>query len=53
MSGTSVGALNGALICMDDLERAENLWANISYSQIMDVDDELMGRLFDLSLIHI
>ena len=47
VSGTSVGALNGALICMDDLERAENLWANISYSQIMDVDDELMGRLFD------
>lgn len=47
VSGTSVGALNGALICMDDLERAENLWANISYSQVMDVDDELMGKLFD------
>ena len=43
VSGTSVGALNGALICMDDLERAENLWANISYSQIINVDDELMG----------
>lgn len=49
VSGTSVGALNGALICMDDLERAENLWANISYSQIINVDDELMGRLFDKS----
>lgn len=47
VSGTSVGALNGALICMDDLERAENLWAHISYSQIMNVDDELMRRLFD------
>lgn len=47
VSGTSVGALNGALICMDDLERAENLWANISYSQVMDVDDELMKKLFD------
>ncbi len=47
VSGTSVGALNGALICMDDLEKAENLWRNISYSQIMNVDDELMRRLFD------
>ncbi len=51
VSGTSVGALNGALICMDDLERAENLWANISYSQIINVDDELMGRLFDKSQV--
>ena len=49
VSGTSVGALNGALICMGDLERAENLWANISYSQVMDVDDGLMKRLFDKS----
>ena len=29
VAGTSVGALNGALICMGDLERAENLWKNI------------------------
>ena len=49
VSGTSVGALNGALICMDDLEKAEKLWANISYSQVMDVDDALMRRLFDKS----
>ena len=47
VSGTSVGALNGALICMGDLEKAENLWSNIAYSQIMDVDDELMASLFD------
>ena len=44
VSGTSVGALNGALICMDDLEKAENLWRNISYSQIMNVDDELLRQ---------
>lgn len=35
-----MGALNGALMCMDDLEKAEMLWDNISYSQIMDIDDE-------------
>lgn len=47
VAGTSVGALNGALICMDDLERAERLWKNIAYSKVMDVDDEMMARLFD------
>ena len=47
VAGTSVGALNGALICMGDLERAENLWKNIEYSQVMDVNDERMQSLFD------
>ena len=41
-AGTSVGALNGALICMDDLEKAEKIWENIRYSQVMDVDDHMM-----------
>lgn len=45
VSGTSVGALNGALICMGDVEKAEHVWENISYSSIMDVDDEKMKRL--------
>lgn len=45
LSGVSVGALNGAMICMDDLAKAEEIWENISYSQVMDVDDEQMDRL--------
>ncbi len=47
VAGTSVGALNGALICMGDLEQAEKLWKTIAYSKVMDVDDALMSRLFD------
>lgn len=46
IAGTSVGALNGALICMGDMEKAEYLWENISYSKIMSVDDEIMGEIF-------
>ena len=46
ISGTSVGALNGALMCMGDLERAEHIWQNIAYSKIMDVDDALMEQFF-------
>ena len=26
VAGTSVGALNGALICMGDIEKAEGIW---------------------------
>ena len=50
VSGTSVGALNGALICQGDLETAKMLWANISYSKIMDVDDDRMERMFQGTL---
>lgn len=45
LSGTSVGALNGALVCMGDLQKAEELWENISYSQVMSVEDELMDGM--------
>ena len=49
--GRHLGApLNGALICMDDFKKAERIWENISYSRVMDVDDELIERLkFSLS----
>lgn len=55
VAGVSVGALNGALICMGDYERAVDIWKNISYSSIMNVDndemDKLMGRRFkDINL---
>ena len=49
-AGTSVGALNGALICMDDLEKAEKIWENIRYSQVMDVDDHMMEMLREWTL---
>lgn len=48
VSGTSVGALNGALICMNDLEKAGELWTNIKYSSIIDnVNDDDMEHFFE------
>ncbi len=47
VAGTSVGALNGALICMGDMEKAEKIWNEITYSHVMDVDDTWMEELFD------
>lgn len=45
VAGASVGSLNGALICMDELERAEEIWKNIDYSQVMSVSNETMKAL--------
>lgn len=50
IAGTSVGALNGALIAMDDFEKAEKIWETIRYSRVMDVDDDLMEQLKTSSL---
>lgn len=47
VSGTSVGALNGALICMGDVEKAEKIWNEITFSTVMDVDDAWMDGLFN------
>lgn len=51
-AGTSVGALNGALICMDDLDKAEEIWENIRYSRVMDVDDDVMEQLHSLGSLR-
>lgn len=50
IAGASVGALNGALMCMDDLERAEYIWENITYSKVIDVDDDVMENVKNLDL---
>ncbi len=47
VSGASVGALNGALMAMRDLKKAVHLWENITFSQVIDVDDEKMKAFFD------
>lgn len=47
VAGTSVGALNGALVCMNDVELAEKIWSEVASSDIMDVDDDWMERFFN------
>ena len=46
VAGTSVGALNGALISMGDVSLAEKIWHKTTYSTVMDVDDTWMEELF-------
>lgn len=45
IAGSSVGALNGALMCMDDLDKAEEIWSTIEYSRVMNVSDETMKAI--------
>lgn len=54
ISGSSVGSLNGALICMDDYDKAEYIWENISYSKVMDVEDDIIENMmkFDLKALN-
>ncbi|MGN0803325.1 MAG: patatin-like phospholipase family protein [Candidatus Faecivicinus sp.] len=53
VAGSSVGALNGAMMAMHRLQQAEDLWKNIRFSQVMNVDDDMMKNLFDLKLSEI
>lgn len=53
VSGTSVGSLNGAMMAARDLKRAEEFWMNVRFSQVMNVDDNVMKRVFDGDFKHI
>lgn len=45
VAGTSVGALNGAMVCMDELEKAEEIWKHLTYSQVIQVEDEEVRQI--------
>lgn len=45
VSGVSVGALNGALMCMGDYKQAEELWSDLDYSAVMNVDSNQVDKL--------
>lgn len=50
IAGTSVGALNGALMCMDDLEKAEEIWGTMAYSKVLQVEDAMIESLRKLDV---
>jgi len=48
VSGTSVGALNGSLMCMRDLGKASAVWSNISFSDVISLDEKVKEDLIRL-----
>lgn len=55
VTGTSIGALNGAMIAQGDFETLKMLWTNAAISKVADVDDaefdKLMSGDYDRSLV--
>ncbi|ABY92574.1 MAG: Patatin [Caldanaerobacter subterraneus] len=45
VAGTSVGALNGAIIAQGNFEKAYELWHDISYSKVIKANDDEIERL--------
>ncbi|WP_025642500.1 patatin-like phospholipase family protein [Schnuerera ultunensis] len=45
IAGTSVGALNGAMIAQSDFQRAYEIWHDISYSKIINASEEEVKRI--------
>lgn len=50
VAGTSVGALNGAMMAAGELDTAIRLWENMTFSQVFDADDAQMKRLYHREL---
>ncbi len=50
VAGTSVGALNGAMIIQNDFERCYDLWYNMNPSKVMNIEDKLMRKLVKLDI---
>lgn len=50
VTGTSVGALNAALVAQHDIDKAYRLWANIKPSQVMNIDEEKFKKLMHLEI---
>lgn len=50
IAGTSVGALNGAIIAQDEFEKCYDIWYNMSPSKIMNVDDSILEKLLKFEI---
>ena len=45
VAGTSIGALNGALIVQEDLDKAYDLWYNISPEKIFNIKQDALDKI--------
>lgn len=50
IAGTSIGALNAAMIVQGDIDKLYDLWANINFSDIFDLEDRKMRDIFSANI---
>lgn len=53
VSGTSVGALNGAMMAMKNPALSEEIWNNMDFSRVIKVDGRLMKTVFDKGILEL
>ena len=49
VAGTSIGALNGAMIIQEDFDKAYDLWYNISPKKIFNIEQDALDKIKKLS----
>ncbi|MCF8008625.1 MAG: patatin-like phospholipase family protein [Halanaerobiales bacterium] len=49
VAGTSIGALNGALIIQDDIDKAYDLWYNINPEKVFNIKQEDLDKIKSFS----
>ena len=47
VAGTSVGAINAAIIAQGDIDRAYEVWYNMSPSRVLDIDERHIEKLLE------
>lgn len=52
VTGTSIGAINAAMIAQGELSKAYELWYNISPSQVFDIKEDRLDELKNLTISH-
>jgi NTE family protein len=50
VAGTSVGALNGAMMVQGDFNKTLEVWSDITPSKVVNVDDELYEKVKNLKI---
>ncbi|MEG1409074.1 MAG: patatin-like phospholipase family protein [Terrisporobacter sp.] len=50
ITGTSIGALNGALLAQDDFDSMEDIWLNYGYRSFMNIDEDTYERYKNLEM---
>ena len=50
IAGTSIGALNGALLAQDDFDSMEDIWLNYDYKSFMNIDEETYERYKNIEM---
>ncbi|MEW9080876.1 patatin-like phospholipase family protein [Terrisporobacter glycolicus] len=50
IAGTSIGALNGALIVQGDFDAMEDIWVNYDYKSFMNIDEDTYERYKNLEM---